>query len=347
MISTAAKRPSWRHLWTLWFRRLRWITHPITIFVALQIVWLAIIIIWVVWFVGQQAEIAKMANRFGHEYFSDKVTVAFLIAGCVLLGVLLLGVIMLFVFGQRQSYVARQQRAFVSSVTHELKSPLASLQLAFETMQSRKLDEPTSLRLANMVQGDLDRLKRLIDQILVAGRLDRGILAFEEESHTVHVTELIGRICETLSYLDPDLAQRLKIECPPGLVLTASRSALTLILNNLIENAIKYSPKHAEIDVGADQTGSEVFLYVRDCGFGLDKKDLRRIFRMFHRSESAIKKAIPGTGLGLYIVKSAVRLLGGRIWVESPGKNLGSTFYVSLPVAAAKADTTEEAANHG
>ena len=347
MISTAIKRPPIGQLWAFWFRRLRWMTHPITIFVALQIVWLAITIIWVVWFVGQQEEIANMANRFGHEYFSPNVTVAFLIAGCVLLGVLLFGLILLFVFGQRQSYVARQQRAFVSSVTHELKSPLASLQLAFETMQSRRLDEPTSARFADMVQTDLDRLKRLIDQILVAGRLDRGILAFEEETQSVHVADLIERLSEKLSYLDKDIAQRLKIDCPPKLVLHVSRSAMTLILNNLLENALKYSPRGTEIHVGVDQTGSEVFLYVRDQGLGLDKKDMRRIFKMFHRSESAIKKAIPGTGLGLYIVKSAVRLLGGRVWVESAGRNLGSTFYVSLPTSVVEASDVDEAGSHG
>ena len=107
--------------------------------------------------------------------------------------------------------------------------------------------------------------------------------------------------------------------------------ALNLILNNLIENAIKYSPRQSPIKRGFDQIGSEVFMYVRDQGIGLDKKDKKRLFKLFRRGEAAVKKAIPGTGLGLYIVKSAVGVLGGRVWAESAGSNQGSTFYVSLP----------------
>ena len=115
----------------LWSHRLRWLTHPITIFVSLQIVWVAITVIWVIWFVSERAEINALAKRFGQEYFSTEITVAILVVGCILLGVILVGTIMLFVAGQRQTSAASQQRTFVSSVTHELKSPLASLQLAF------------------------------------------------------------------------------------------------------------------------------------------------------------------------------------------------------------------------
>ena len=304
--------------------------HPITIFVSLQIVWLAITLIWVIWFVGAQQEIASLAARFGKEFFDSRVTVSTLVVGCVLLGVLLVGTITLFVFGQRQSYQARQHRNFVSSVTHELKSLLASLQLSFETMASRDLDPPTSARLMRMIDNDIERLRRLVDQILVAGRLDRGALGFDEEVVDLDFRELINTVQESLIYLDPECGARIRVEGESGTV-RAPRQALLLILNNLIENAVKYSPKKTQITAACSDGSNETFIYVRDEGHGLDKKDMRRIFKMFHRSESAVKKAIPGTGLGLYIVKSAVQVLGGRVWVESPGKDKGTTFYVSLP----------------
>ena len=312
-------------------QRLRWVLHPITIFVSLQVVWLAITLIWVIWFVSERAEIGALAKRFGQEYFSTEMTVAILVVGCILLGVLLVGTIILFVTGQRQSSAARQQRNFVSSVTHELKSPLASLQLAFETMTSHELDGPTKQRIADIIDSDIERLRRLIDQILVAGRLDRGILSFDDASSIVPMEDLIRRITDKLSYMDPNLNARLTIDCPPGLALRASRMALNLILNNLIENAIKYSPRQSPIKIGFDQIRSEVFMYVRDQGIGLDKKDKKRLFKLFRRGEAAVKKAILGTGLGLYIVKSAVGVLGGRVWAESAGSGQGSTFYVSLP----------------
>lgn len=329
MISTSKQAGSNFNLQAI-FRRLRWVGHPVTIFVSLQIVWLAITVIWVIWFVGQQAAVAELAQKFGREYFDSRVSLTILVVGCVLLGVLLVGTISLFVIYQKQSYVARQQRTFVSSVTHELKSPLASLQLSFETMSTRKLDEATSTRLNGMIQADIDRLRRLVDQILVAGRLDRGLLV-DGDSQTVHLKELIEGIRSNLSYLDSALDERLRVTCDTDLTVQGSRATMTLILNNLIENAIKYSAKDATIDVAVARTDREVFVSVKDQGLGLDLKDKRRIFRMFHRSESAVKKAIPGTGLGLYIVRSAALSLGGRVWAESPGRGQGSTFYVSLP----------------
>jgi hypothetical protein len=313
-------------------RRLRWITHPITIFVSLQIVWLAITLIWVIWFVGAQQELTEMASRFGKEFLDSRTTLAILIVGCILLGVLLVGTIILFVFGQRQSSLARQQRTFVSSVTHELKSPLASLQLAFETMTSRTLEASIQSRLNLMIQSDIDRLKRLVDQILLAGRLDQGILLFDEDLQFVPIRDLINRTVESLKYLDPNLSSRVTVDCPESLSVRVSKAALMLICTNLIENAVKYSPRGTSITVAAKQLGNRFSLSVRDEGIGLTGVDRRRIFKMFQRGESAIKKAIPGTGLGLYIVKTAVKVLHGKIWAESPGPGLGTSFYVNMPM---------------
>ncbi len=318
--------------WTRLMRRLRWVSHPITIFVGLQIVWLAITIIWVIWFVGAEAEISKLAARFGGQYFDSTASIAILITGCILLGVLLFGTITLFVFGQKQSAAARQQRNFVSSVTHELKSPLASLQLGFETLGARKLPEETHARVMSMIGTDIDRLRRLVDQILVAGRIDRGLLTFEEETpQDIDIHELLDKIIEKLSYVDHAVNDRVVVQAPKGFRIRGSRSVLILVLNNLIENALKYSPKGEQITVAVAVEERETVIKVEDRGMGLDKADMRRIFRMFHRSESAIKKAIPGTGLGLYIVRSAVTMLGGRVWVESPGRGSGSTFFVAFP----------------
>lgn len=313
-------------------RRLRWVSHPITIFVGLQIAWVAIVVIWVIWFVGEQAQIAKLAERFGTQYFDAGTTVAILTVGCVLLAVLLVGTIALFVFGQRQTSAVQQQRNFVSSVTHELKSPLASLQLGFETLATRTLPDDMRSRMMEMMGSDIERLRRLVDQILLAGRIDSGMLTFDEENQSIELAELVERICEKLSYLDYNIKGRIKVETPAGFTIKGSRSALTLVLSNLLENALKYSPRGTLVVVGAEvQTKGEVVITIKDQGLGLDKKEMRRIFRMFHRSESAIKKAIPGTGLGLYIVKSAVTNLGGKVWVASEGRNQGTTFFVSLP----------------
>jgi signal transduction histidine kinase len=315
-----------------WLRGLKWVTHPITVFVALQIVWLAITLIWVIWFVSEQEAISDLAQAFGGKYFDSRVTLTILVTGCVLLGVLLVGTIVLFVFGQRQNRQVRHQRIFVSSVTHELKSPLASLQLTLETMRAHQLDEATSKRMHQMAHSDINRLRRLVDQILVAGRLDRGGLTFGGEEEDVGVAALVRVVTEQLTYLDPRLAARLAVKCPADLQVHTSRSALLLILNNLIENAVKYSPPGAAISVRAAAERGGLALAVEDRGLGLTALERRRLFRMFHRGEDAVRKAIPGTGLGLYIVRSVVRLFGGKVWADSPGRGQGATFHVILPV---------------
>ncbi len=313
-------------------RRLRWVTHPITIFVSLQIVWLAITLIWVIWFVGARQELTDLAVRIGKDFIDSTTILATLIVGCILLGVLLVGTILLFIFGQRQSSQVRQQRTFVSSVTHELRSPLASLQLAFETMSARTLDPHIQARLHGMILSDIERLKRLVDKILLTGRLDQGIQIYDEDQQFVPVKEFFRATLTTLTYLDLELQNRVSVTCSDSLSVQLSRSALVLICTNLLENAVKYSPKDTEIACEAGYSNGNFTLSIKDRGMGLSGVDRRRIFKMFQRGERAVQKAIPGTGLGLYIVRTAVRVLGGKIWAESPGPLLGTTFFVTVPL---------------
>ncbi len=316
-----------------WVRKLRWVSHPITIFVSLQVVWLAMTLIWVIWFTDQQAELGILSKQFGKEYFSNSVALGMLITGCILLLVFLILTIMLFIFGQKQSSLARQQKNFVSSVTHELKSPLASLQLSFETLKRHNLEGELKDRMLSMISGDIGRLSRLVDQILVTGRLDRGLTLDQDNEKSILLYDFIHSVAKHLTYLDSNLAERIVNNTPAKLAVRVPKGALNLILNNLIENAVKYSPKGSIITVSADKIENDLIISVGDQGLGLDKKDIRRIFKMFYRDETAVKKAIPGTGLGLYIVRTATKALGGKVWAESPGKNYGSTFYVSLPIA--------------
>jgi signal transduction histidine kinase len=320
-----------RAYWAGVGRRLRWVTHPITVFVTLQIVWIAITLIWVIWFVGQKAEMAELAQKFGSRAFDSSTALVILIVGCVLLGMLLVGTISLFIFGQRQTYLASQQRTFVSSVTHELKSPLASLQLGFETMNRHKLDPDTAARVSGMIMADIERLKRLVDQILVAGRLDRGAFMFSDQNERCNIQALVAQIVDKLSYLAADLQTRLAVDLPEELTMKVASQTLDLVLSNLLENAIKYSPSGSPITLTARDTGDKVLFSIADRGHGLDKKDLRRIFKIFYRSEGATRKAIPGTGLGLYIVRSVIKVLGGRVWAASDGLGYGATFFVELP----------------
>lgn len=310
---------------------LRWVMHPITVFVALQIVSVSVLAIWVVWFLRRQEELSIISKKLGTQYFEGSTALGALIAGCILVGVILVGTVVLFVSGQQKALAVRQQQRFISSVTHELRSPLSSLQLAFETLQSRSLDDTTRNKFMTMAVSDIQRLSRLVDQILISARINRGVMLFEDDTELLNPTEEITRICAAASHLDQNIMNRISIKTGNIRQLKASRHALSLILGNLIENAIKYSESGTPIAIELNHDDEKLTVTVSDRGFGLDKREIRKIFRIFHRAETAARKAVPGTGLGLYIVKSTARLLEGDVWAESNGLGKGAKFVVQLP----------------
>lgn len=325
------------HPWYLkrFISAIKWMTHPIFVFVSLQVVWLAIIILWVIWFLNQKDDIAELANALGTKSIQPSYGIFFLTVGCILLGILLVGTVLLFIFTQRQTNFMRQQQTFLSSVTHELRSPLASLQLSFETLQNHNLPINMRDRLYDMALRDLQRLFRLVDRILLSSRLDRGIIEYENTERQIDLNNLIDTAVDQASYLDQNIQSRMIKKIPENFRLWTSPQAVSLILGNLVENAVKYSPAGTPIMIEAKPQNEGVVISVADQGFGLSAKDKRKLFKMFHRSERMTKKAVPGTGLGLYIVRSTALLLGGKVWAESPGVGLGTTFYVYLPDANA------------
>jgi signal transduction histidine kinase len=183
----------------------------------------------------------------------------------------------------------------------------------------------------NMIMTDIERLKRLVDQILVASRIDRGAFLFSDETVPSNFDGMLKQIIRKLEHLDPEIGGRLVIKIPEGLLIKTASASLDLIISNLLENAIKYSPRKSPITVTVHEAKGKMILAIEDQGHGMDKRDLRRVFKMFYRSETATRKAIPGTGLGLYIVKSVAKVMGGRVWAESRGLSYGSTFFLSLP----------------
>lgn len=318
--------------WTQRFANwLRYLIHPVVVFVTLQCLGVCVTILWVIWFLNQKEELSQIASALGQKNIDFSYGIFFLTSGCILLGMILVGTIMLFIFAQRQTSLVRQQRNFVSSVTHELRSPLASLQLSFETLQKQNVPMEIRRQLHEMALSDIDRLAGLVDRILISARLDRGISGFDATLEEITMRDFTNEIIDASSHLDANLPARIHINLPYDFSIWAPRQPLGLILRNLVENAVSYSPPNTPIEIKIQDEGDEFHLSVHDKGFGLNKKDLHRIFKMFHRTSAATKKAIPGTGLGLYIVKSMTKLLNGKVWAESPGIGEGATFHVVAP----------------
>jgi signal transduction histidine kinase len=299
----------------------------------MQILWAAILTLWVIWFVGRRREIERLASQLNPSLLptDDTSVVALIVIGIVMLSLLGAGTIMLFTWGQRQASLIQQQRHFVSSVTHELRTPLASIHLAYETLAGRELPEATRKKLLSMSLVDIERLIRLVNQILISSRLDRGLSMFKDDISDNVIKSAVTDVLGTLTHLDAGILGRVTLDVDERLSWRGSQNAFNIIMGNLLENAIKYSPPKSQIQVSAVRSGDYLLISVADKGIGLSKRDKKKIFKMFYRSSDATSKAIPGTGLGLFIVKTTLEQLGGSISVESAGVGEGSTFKVTLP----------------
>lgn len=250
--------------------------------------------------------------------------------------VLIITVLVLFVISLARGIIeVRKQDTFIDSVTHELKSPLASLQLCLETLGREDLEGDSREKLRTMMLEDVDRLRAFIDDVLEANRLSyarAGMLNVSDVS-LLELTEDCADVVRMRHKLAPD---EVVIDVDPELVVSTDRAALDIVVKNLIDNAAKYSARPAKIEVlGRRGPQGRVLLAVSDHGIGIDKKNLKRVFHRFYRVEDEEVRERSGTGLGLFVVWALVKQLGGKVQAESEGRGRGATMRVELPMAPA------------
>jgi signal transduction histidine kinase len=223
---------------------------------------------------------------------------------------------------------------FVATVSHELRTPLAAIYGSAETLRSRKLDldDKTQLRLLDVIASEAERLTRVASDILLANQLDTSQLKVaNEEVDPVGLAEEV--IAELRDSIGEDGA------APIGLVaeerlrpIVSDGDKLRQVLINLIDNAVKYSPRGRPIEVRVETDVGRLRYEVRDQGLGIPQGEQRRIFGKFYRVDPELTTGVGGTGLGLYIARELVRRMGGHISVESRVGE-GSTFVVDIPAS--------------
>jgi signal transduction histidine kinase len=250
--------------------------------------------------------------------------------------VLIITVLVLFVISLARGIVeVRKQDTFIDSVTHELKSPLASLQLCLETLGREGLEGDAREKLRTMMLDDVDRLRAFIDDVLEANRLSyarAGIVNLSD----VSLLDLTEDCAESVRARHRLSAEEVIVDVDPELVVSTDRSALEIVVKNLIDNAAKYSTRPARVEVrGKLEPDGKVSLEVADNGIGIDRKNLKRIFHRFYRVEEAEVRERRGTGLGLFVVSALVKQLGGKVKASSEGRGQGTTMRVELPLARA------------
>ncbi len=259
-----------------------------------------------------------------------------LFLGVLLFLVIITGMVLNTVFLVREIRRNEQHDNFINAVTHELKTPVASIRLYLETLQRHDLDEARRREFYAIMLGDSDRLLQTIEQVLRAGK-SKSFL------HKGQVTSVDMRLlvsdCVALTRLRYNLkpAQvRFQDEFPQDAPVTVRGDAeeLRSAVMNLLENAVKYSGDSINVELRLRPLDAGMLaVQVMDQGIGLAPAELKRVFKRFYRVPGTLGARVKGTGLGLFIVKAVARRHGGRAWAASPGVGHGSRFTIELPLS--------------
>ena len=254
----------------------------------------------------------------------------FLFALCACIGVI-------FAALRAENRVLDEQEQFLALVSHQFKTPLASLQLSLETMSLRQLPPERSRALLGRMQSDLARMATMVGQILDSSRLSHGRMALKREAVLLDVT--VARIIS--QYLERAQADHISIESqiPAQLQVLSDPIAVDAVLRNVLENALAaVAPVGGgKVTLSARAAGAEVELAVRDSGIGFRPSDQEQLFRKFSRLNAGAGSSYYGTGLGLFIVRRLMQLTGGRVSASSEGLGRGAEFLLHWPRAATDA----------
>ncbi len=255
-----------------------------------------------------------------------------LVLGVILFAIIIAGLIIYTVFLVLEIKRNEEHESFINSVTHELKTPIASIRLYLETLQARTLTEQQRQEFYGIMLADAERLHRTVDQVLKAGAAAQKprIVARAPVDMAALARECV-QLATVRHHLQPG-AIEFDTRGDAALVVRGDAEELRTVVTNLLDNAVKYSPDAVRVLVSvAAPAPDTVWVRVQDRGVGIPKKQLKRIFNRFYRVQARGLKQVKGTGLGLYIVRSRARAHGGRVIAQSEGERRGSTFTLELP----------------
>lgn len=264
------------------------------------------------------AALAKLGSRRQWMFASEGAFFVAVLLGC---GWLYLGSV------RREHELRRNQDRFLAAATHELKTPLATISLLLESLREDRV--PAEKRHRYLTNGllEAERLERGLHNVLTAAGLRSAGKATRPQ--VGNLTDDVRQAVEAMQARALAADVHLEVDAPSSLLAPRDVAALQLVLRNLLDNAVKFSPPETTVHIALSQNPDEALIVVRDAGRGLDDEELQHAFEPFYRGDD---KASGGTGLGLHLVHEMVRSHGGSVHAESLGRDRGSSFTVRLPL---------------
>ena len=289
---------------------------PITLGVLMIVALVALIVGWII--------MSLMGALEGRPVY-----ITMLAVGTAFLVFILVGVVMYLILSIKAIKLNRRQSNFMDSVTHELKSPIASLKLYLQTFNRRNVTEEQRESFLRYMLEDVERLDELINHLLDAARLER--IPEESELEHVAIERVLGECAEAVCLRYQISPDSITSDVEPG-VIVARRVDLVIIFRNLVDNAVKYGGEPPEVIVEARLRSDGMYVTsIRDNGSGIPINQRRKIFGRFTRLGDELERQTPGTGLGLYIVRTLVKRMKGRVRVADRKDGPGTEFIIYLP----------------
>ena len=303
--------------------------YAIILFILAQIACLSLMGLWIARFVANNVILKRIGEQYSINIQMGGAIATFVI-GLVLLVAMSLGMLLIFRRLRLQYKLTKLYDNFIANITHELKTPLSSIQLYLDTLTVRDISRLKQLEFIKFMQKDAQRLNKLINAILEIARLEK------KKSH-FHCS--IYRADHIVKEIIEEIIQKIKL--PPEIIIITGeahcncvidKSALEILFDNLINNAMKYSTDKLKININMQCSPKKCIIEFQDQGIGFPASEKKRIFDKFYR---IIRPNVPnmrGSGLGLALVKEIVKYHGGKIRAYSEGLNQGATFRIELPV---------------
>ncbi len=302
----------------------------VLIFILAQLLWLGVLGLWIYWYVSNYIIFEQVGEQLSPQIDIYSPNVWLFIGGIILIVGAAFVLSIFFRNYSLQLKLARLYDNFIGNVTHELKSPLASIQLYLETLKSRNVPEEKQKEFINYMMKDAGRLNSLINSIL-----DISALEQKKISHNFQVfdaEELVNNIIDEVSEQSRIPRDSITVKGKPDCKIVADENAMKIVFDNLVENARKYSIEKAEISVKMKTLLNKFILEFSDKGIGIPSNEQHKIFKKFYRIEGHNIPNVKGTGMGLYWIHEIIKHHCGKITSLSEGENKGATFRIELPI---------------
>jgi len=303
--------------------------YTIILFIFAQVACLSLLGLWIARFVANHVILKRIGEQYSINIQMGGAIATFVI-GLVLLVAMSMGMLLIFRRLRSQYKLTKLYDNFIANVTHELKTPLASIQLYLDTLNARDISRLRQLKFIEFMQKDAERLNKLINAILEIARLEKKKNRFHcivyDADHIVR--EIIEEIIQQLKLPTETIIITGEAHCN----FVIDKSAFKILFNNLVDNAMKYSTDKLKININLQCSSKKYLIEFQDHGIGFPASEKKRIFDKFYRINQPNAPDVRGSGLGLALVKEIVKYHGGKIRAYSEEFNRGATFRIELPV---------------